>query len=458
MNKLRANKLFAKYFALIAIPLLLVTTILTYLTYLNYSEAHLSLKIENERQLLDLQKREIAISLKSIFSDISFIKNQKSLNNYINTPSFQNTKELSEELLNFSKSKEIYDQIRFIDKNGNEKIRINYNQGSPAIVKTANLQNKKNRYYFKNSINLDSNQIYISPFDLNVENAKIEIPLKPMIRFCLPIFNREKETKGVIIFNYLGQQLINKIEEKFNFIQGDLFLLNSDSYYLSGKIKNQNWAFMYKDRKNINFKNSHEKEWNEINNYNAGMIDRKNNVYLYDTIYPFWEFSKKYSNEKIETREPINHQGYYWKILIAINKTKLLAKLSTTFIKIYFLILAAGLIISFILSKSIIAIKKSNQIKFQLERKNSVLAMIVTANHELNQPLSIIFSMTDMLKRSSKIEKISDNQIKYLENIIKAAQKMNETLRRFKNTKEFSFSEYNKDINMVIFDDEKKIK
>jgi len=41
---------------------------------------------------------------------------------------------MSKEYLDFSSLKRKYDQIRFIDISGMEKVRINFNNGTPAIV------------------------------------------------------------------------------------------------------------------------------------------------------------------------------------------------------------------------------------------------------------------------------------------------------------------------------------
>ena len=42
----------------------------------------------------------------------------------------------------------IYDQIRFIDLEGNEVIRVNYETDGAILVDKDDLQNKKDRYYF----------------------------------------------------------------------------------------------------------------------------------------------------------------------------------------------------------------------------------------------------------------------------------------------------------------------
>ena len=44
-------------------------------------------------------------------------------------------------------------------------------------------------------------EVYISPFDLNIENKQIEVPLKPMIRFGTPIKDHNGKNNGIIIGN-----------------------------------------------------------------------------------------------------------------------------------------------------------------------------------------------------------------------------------------------------------------
>jgi len=67
----------------------------------------------------------------------------------------------SQEFLYFSEKKGIYDQIRFLSADGMEIIRINYNEGQPHIVGQDQLQNKSDRYYFKEAMAQDIGGVYI---------------------------------------------------------------------------------------------------------------------------------------------------------------------------------------------------------------------------------------------------------------------------------------------------------
>ena len=53
-----------------------------------------------------------------------------------------------------SQRKEVYDQLRYIDLEGNEVVRINFNHGQSQVVSEGQLQNKRHRYYFSEALQL----------------------------------------------------------------------------------------------------------------------------------------------------------------------------------------------------------------------------------------------------------------------------------------------------------------
>ncbi|MGH0053675.1 MAG: hypothetical protein ACQ5SW_09830, partial [Sphaerochaetaceae bacterium] len=79
------------------------------------------------------------------------------------------------------RSRNYYDQIRLLDAQGMERLRVDYRDGQPQVIAESFLQDKSKRYYYQNSKTLKPNQLFISPLDLNVENEVIELPEKPMV-------------------------------------------------------------------------------------------------------------------------------------------------------------------------------------------------------------------------------------------------------------------------------------
>ena len=198
--------------------------------------------------------------MKRRINDILFLSNafSEKLLDDSNFPS------IADEWKIYADYKGMYDQIRFIDANGDERIRINYSADGSTIVDQAHLQNKKDRYYFTESQKLSAGQILISSIDLNIENGQIEEPIKPMVRFSTPIFDKNGNFYGIIITNYLADVILGEFSHIANYSDGEVFLLNSESYWISSDDPELNWAFMYDDKKDINFKNYYPEEWDEM--------------------------------------------------------------------------------------------------------------------------------------------------------------------------------------------------
>lgn len=191
-------------------------------------------------------------------------------------------------------------QIRFIDAQGNETIRINYSAQGSYPVEKEELQNKKDRYYFTESINLSLNQVYISKLDLNVENNEIEEPIKPMIRFSTPVFDNSGQLMGIIILNYYGNDLLTQVEDVAATSSGNIFLLNSDGYWLfNGESSEKAWAFMYEDRADENFKNEFSKVWDEILDKENGSLITEKGFFSYSNILTDDEFIKGHTDCEI---------------------------------------------------------------------------------------------------------------------------------------------------------------
>ncbi|MCP3849810.1 MAG: diguanylate cyclase [Gammaproteobacteria bacterium] len=212
--------------------------------------------------VLELEKTFFSQALNEVRSDLIFLSEQAQFQSYESQEiDLKVVNKVANTFLRFSQSKKRYDKIRFINANGAEIIRVNYQNGSAAIIPTADLQNKLHRYYFSETAMLKSGEVYTSPFDLNIENKQVEVPLKPTIRFSTPVKDHNGNNNGIIIVNYFGQLILDKFLEIRKRFSGNLMLLNSDGYYLLGQHRDQDWAFMFRDKMYGHFKSDFPEMW-----------------------------------------------------------------------------------------------------------------------------------------------------------------------------------------------------
>jgi diguanylate cyclase (GGDEF)-like protein len=166
------------------------------------------------------------------------------------------------EFLKFSDSKKVYDQIRLLNEKGDEVVRINYDLDKSEVIPSNELQNKKSRYYFTAIEKLKTPKIYMSPFDLNIEHNVIEQPVKPMIRFAIPLFDITKHFKGAVVLNYLGNVVLNDIKNASLGFTGAIYLLNQEGYWLyNNENSDLDWGFMYADGVHKSFSTFFPEEW-----------------------------------------------------------------------------------------------------------------------------------------------------------------------------------------------------
>lgn len=262
----------------------------------------------------------ISTKLEAVVSDLMFLSRQNELRNF--TDGNGDTEEIkrwiSSEYLTFSREKRLYDQIRYIDGAGMELVRVNFNGGRPAVVAAQDLQSKADRYYFKDTMALAPNEIFMSPFDLNIEKGKIEIPRKPVIRFGVPIFDGKNRRRGVIILNYLGGELIAAIRESAKLSRGRVMLVNGDGYWLSGPDPEDEWGFMIPGRADRKFSSSYPEAWHTISAAGRCQIYTHSGLFTAATIYPLKEgttsgpgATRAYGDNILSVR----HDEYYWKII-----------------------------------------------------------------------------------------------------------------------------------------------
>jgi len=255
-----SKKIVAKYFMISFASLFLISFVLLYYVEIEVRTVKFQeLKI-NEKRLVKLENDLLGEEFKMILADLHY------LHYAFEEGLFEsdNYEKITENWAEFSTQRKIYDQIRFIDYFGNEKIRINLVNGESNVVPSSKLQNKKDRYYFYETVPLSEDSVYVSPLDLNIEQGEIEKPYKPMIRFSTPIYDDSGELKGIIILNYLAENIIRNFKDLSESSHDEVVLLNSESYWLSSNDSNLEWNFMFEDSEDKKFKKIYPEEWELI--------------------------------------------------------------------------------------------------------------------------------------------------------------------------------------------------
>jgi len=136
--------------------------------------------------------------------------------------------------------RDYYNQIRYIDENGMEVVRVDHRAVKPVVVEDSELQDKSSRNYFVETMKLDEGELYLSEVELNIEFGEVEQPYFPVFRYSTPVFNDDGDRKGILIINVAFEQLIRNIFND-NDTEG-LVVFDSDGYYLFNQDRKKLWG------------------------------------------------------------------------------------------------------------------------------------------------------------------------------------------------------------------------
>lgn len=154
-----------------------------------------------------------------------------------------------------------FDQVRLIDASGMELLRVN---AGGIIVAAPRLQDKSTRNYFIEASTLPPGGLYVSALSLNVEDGQIELPHKPMLRLAIPVFDSAGNRRGIYVIDYLGDKLIQELQQALPAFAHRLRLLDIQGYWLKSDDPFREWGFQLPDREAFTLARSDPKLWQRV--------------------------------------------------------------------------------------------------------------------------------------------------------------------------------------------------
>lgn len=254
MIEVKDNKIIKIFFKNISLFLIFGILIASLTTYINYEYKYNEvIKIINKsatENYIKIVSHTESLIENGVYSLSSIQKNDIFINYLENKNDKKNTISLFLNSINNNKN---FFQLRYLDKNGQEIIRVNRDIKQDVVYVTdeKDLQNKANRYYFKETI-LNSNKLFwYSKFDLNIENDEIEKPYKPTFRVSKSIYYKG-EFYGILIVNIDMSKLDKFIKSFSNF---EISLIDKEGNYLLSSDTKKEWSRYL--GKQYNFKNDY---------------------------------------------------------------------------------------------------------------------------------------------------------------------------------------------------------
>jgi diguanylate cyclase (GGDEF)-like protein/PAS domain S-box-containing protein len=250
--------------------------------HLDYSQelAHLQLR---DQYAVNLGRQEITRDLESAVTDLLVLAHSDALRRLAGNDGRAQRQAVVDQFRRFAVAKGIYDQVRYLDAAGREVVRINARSGV-TVVPATQLQDKSDRYYFQASRSLAPGAVYVSRFDLNVENHQVELPPRPMIRFITRVQDLQGRPRGVVVLNYLGSRMIAHIRTAMAGTAGKPMLLDHQGFWLYGPERAREWGRDLGHGRN--FAKEHPRAWAEMDTLGTGQLQLPDGRYVFTTVQP----------------------------------------------------------------------------------------------------------------------------------------------------------------------------
>lgn len=238
MLETRASAAIIRRAALIFLPLAAIALCVTYLLYNGQANAIRAAAEATERRIIDSAQQHLTQTLSVVLSDVIYIANQDALLTLLDQGSPEALRHLQNEHVAFARSRAVYDHIRYLDATGREIARMNWHDGSPEIVPADRLSDGAALPIFQRTMKLAQGQLFVTDLFLpsapNTSGRETSIQtVRPTICIGAPVFDRSGQQRGVVIMDYRGQRLVERIRALTN-EASNVWLVDSGGNWLIG--------------------------------------------------------------------------------------------------------------------------------------------------------------------------------------------------------------------------------
>jgi two-component system, sensor histidine kinase and response regulator len=218
-----------------------------------------------------------------IAEDLNFLGADEALAAYLNTGDQAKLDYFAREMLHLSGQHSEYDQLRYLDETGHERVRINHDTG---IASPAQLLDRHDSPFFVGTMAVAKGEVYVSAFDLYTNKNGVEQPLKPAIRLSQPIFDAAGRRRGVLVINYLGSYLLNSLKQLSAANQHRLRVLNAQGYWLRSGNPADEWGFQLPGRADRTLARTAPELWSQVAAEPEGQVPYQGGWFTWQHVVP----------------------------------------------------------------------------------------------------------------------------------------------------------------------------
>lgn len=280
---------------LLFLPWMLLILLLTVLLYERLLDARLAPLLREQQYVLSEGLGILNRQLANLLGHQQFLIQQPVLARALENPGTSNRQALGRLFLEFSASTGGYDQIRWLDEQGNERVRVDMTEDGAQLRPDEHLQNMADAYYFVEAMSLPAGGRYLSRFDLQQVFGVLQQPLKPTLRVASPLFDQQGGRRGVLVLNYLGAGLLKRLGEVAADYAGSLSLVDHEGYWMLAPDPQDAWGLM-RGRADATLASRNRSSWLRMQQEPSGVFSDADGLWAYSRFDP-------YDQSRLDNRE-----------------------------------------------------------------------------------------------------------------------------------------------------------
>jgi signal transduction histidine kinase len=348
--------------------------------------------IQAQSELVARGHQVLTRRLSSTVQDVRFLASLPDLQDVLNGDAHK-VPAVTEVFRHFSSVVDKYNEIRWLDETGVERIRVDRGLDGPRTIPSGQLQDKSQRPTFRDTMQLAAGQIYFSRFDLSVENNRLELPIKPMLRIATPVFDRKGGRRGIVVLNFLGSDVLGWLAETAALTHASIELVDGEGFWLMSHDPANAWGFML-GHPQATLAHAQPDLWRAIRNADSGVVQLPSGV---------WGFRHFIPSTLEADRTHDKENALDWVIISHLDAEALAQRVWSAHLMVLIVtLLAIGISMYVVLCL----------VRFRQGRERSIADLLVrsselaTANSALQYSLDMQKNMQEELVRAEKLSSL----------------------------------------------------
>ncbi|QQR72149.1 MAG: diguanylate cyclase [Holophagales bacterium] len=234
---------------------------------------------------LALLESLVELRLEPILGTIRHLAATPQIQVYLRHPGELERRPVEEEMAGLLSGQPSFDQLQWLDESACERIVVRREAGGIGAVAAA-AASRCARDDADAIARLNPGQLYLAPLDLAVEDGQVIRPVRPVLRFALPLFDAEKVRRGTLVLSLLVEPLLAQLGRPFVAADERVLVANDRGFWLVGPRVGSEWGFRLPERVAETVGSAFPELWHAFSTREFGSVATRDGLFEFRKVRP----------------------------------------------------------------------------------------------------------------------------------------------------------------------------